>query len=288
MSADSPAIPAWLRAEYPFVPRSGTTPRGARMSYLDEGPRDNAAVLMLHGNPTWSFYYRRLVQALAPADQPRMQWHDPRELARGLGRMIWWSAPQTRSFFFKMSTYNPETFDGRGVVPCPGLVFMANDRQLRDLTFWTLGSLSGASWPRIAVLLPFVAASGACLPLLVHPLNALLLGEAEAFHMGAGVERAKRISLFVVASAVGASVSAVGIISFIGVLVPHLMRLSAGPDHRVVLPGSALLGAILLLLSDTAARTIAAPAEMPVGIVTAVIGAPCFFWLLLRHRGATG
>ncbi len=167
------------------------------------------------------------------------------------------------------------------------LIFVANDRQLRDLTFWTLGSLAGASWPRIGALLPFIAAAAVCLPMLANPLNALLLGEEEAFHMGAAVERAKRLSLFAVASAVGASVSAVGIIGFIGVLVPHLVRLTAGPDHRVVLPGSALLGALLLVLSDTAARTLAAPADMPVGIVTAAIGAPCFFWLLLRHRGLT-
>jgi iron complex transport system permease protein len=164
------------------------------------------------------------------------------------------------------------------------LVFVANDQQLRDLTFWTLGSLSGASWPKIAMQVPFLAAAGLCLPLLAHPLNALLLGEAEAFHIGAQVERTKRLSLFAVASAVGASVSAVGIIGFVGVLVPHLVRLLAGPDHRVVLPGSALLGGVLLLLSDTVARTAAAPADIPVGIVTAAIGAPCFFWLLLRHR----
>ncbi len=167
------------------------------------------------------------------------------------------------------------------------LIFVADDRQLRDLTFWTLGSLAGASWPRIAALLPFIAAAAACMPMLANPLNALLLGEEEAFHMGAAVERAKRLSLFAVASAVGASVSAVGIIGFIGVLVPHLVRLRAGPDHRIVLPGSALLGALLLILSDTAARTLAAPADMPVGIVTAAIGAPCFFWLLLRLRGLT-
>jgi iron complex transport system permease protein len=166
------------------------------------------------------------------------------------------------------------------------LVFLANDQQLRDLTFWTLGSLSGASWPRIAAQLPFLAVGAACLAPLAHTLNALLLGEADAFHMGARVERAKRLSLLGVACLVGATVSSVGVIGFVGVLVPNLARLVCGPDHRIVLPASALLGAILLLLSDTIARTIAAPAEMPVGVVTAVIGAPCFFWLLLRDREA--
>jgi iron complex transport system permease protein len=165
------------------------------------------------------------------------------------------------------------------------LVFTANDKQLRDLTFWSLGSLSGASWPQIATLIPFLLIGAASLPMLSATLNAMLLGEAAAFHMGGNVDRAKGLSLLAVASMVGASVSAAGIIGFIGVLVPHLIRLLGGPDHRLVLPGSALLGAILLLLSDTAARTAAAPAEMPVGIITAVIGAPCFFWLLLHQRG---
>jgi iron complex transport system permease protein len=168
------------------------------------------------------------------------------------------------------------------------LVFVANDRQLRDLTFWSLGSLSGASWPKIGVLLPFMALGAACLPPLTSGLNAFLLGETEAFHIGGTVERTKRLAMLAVASAVGAAVSVTGVIGFIGLLVPHLIRLVCGPDHRVVLPGSALLGGALLLLSDTAARTIAAPAELPVGIVTAAIGAPCFLWLLLRHRHHAG
>lgn len=165
------------------------------------------------------------------------------------------------------------------------LVFLANDRQLRDLTFWTLGSLSGASWPGIAAQLPFLAVGAACLPVLAPTLNALLLGESDAFHMGASVERAKRLSLLAVACLVGATVSAIGIIGFVGVLVPNLLRIASGPDHRILLPGSAMLGATLLLLSDTAARTIAAPAEMPVGVITALLGAPCFFWLLMRNGG---
>ncbi|HVJ54021.1 MAG TPA: iron ABC transporter permease [Aliidongia sp.] len=164
------------------------------------------------------------------------------------------------------------------------LVFIANDRQLRDLTFWSLGSLSGASWPKIGVLLPFLALGAACLPALTPVLNAFLLGETEAFLMGGRVERTKRLAMLAVGSAVGASVSLTGAIGFIGLLVPHLVRLVCGPDHRIVLPGSALLGGTLLLLSDTAARTLAAPAELPVGIVTAAVGAPCFLWLLLRRR----
>lgn len=164
------------------------------------------------------------------------------------------------------------------------LVFVANDRQLRDLTFWSLGSLSSASWPKIVILLPFMAVGAACLPALTSGLNAFLLGEAEAFHIGGTVERTKRLAMLAVGSTVGAAVSITGVIGFIGLLVPHLVRMVCGPDHRIVLPGSALLGAALLLLSDTAARTLAAPAELPVGIVTAAIGAPCFLWLLLRQH----
>ncbi|MEJ0048118.1 MAG: iron ABC transporter permease [Rhodospirillales bacterium] len=163
------------------------------------------------------------------------------------------------------------------------LIFSADDRQLRDFTFWTLGSLAGASWAKIAVLAPFLAFAAWGAARLADPLNLLLLGEAEAFHMGARVQQAKYLAIAVVASAVGTSVSVVGPIAFIGMLVPHLVRMVAGPDHRIVLPGSALLGASLLLAADTLARVVAAPAELPVGIITAAIGAPCFFWLLLRR-----
>jgi iron complex transport system permease protein len=165
------------------------------------------------------------------------------------------------------------------------LVYMADDRALRDLSFWTLGSLSGASWAGIGAALPFFCVGALCLCFLAPSLNALLLGEADAFHLGADVQRAKRLALLGVASLTGAAVASVGIIGFVGVLVPNLVRLLSGPDHRIVLPASALLGAILLVLSDTLARTVAAPAEVPVGIVTALLGAPVFLWLLLRDGG---
>lgn len=166
------------------------------------------------------------------------------------------------------------------------LIFGANDRQLRDLTFWSLGSLSGASWPALVVALPFFATTFALLPMLARPLNALLLGEAEAWHLGIPVERMKRLAMLAVACAVATSVSLTGVIGFIGVVVPHLVRLIAGPDHRLLLPASALLGAALLLGADILARTVVAPAELPIGIVTALIGAPFFLWLLLRARPA--
>jgi iron complex transport system permease protein len=109
------------------------------------------------------------------------------------------------------------------------------------------------------------------------------LGEAEAGHLGINVETTKRLTVVLVALAVGAAVSVSGTIGFIGLVVPHLIRLLVGPDHRIVLPGSALLGAFLLLVADLLARTVAVPAEVPIGILTAVLGGPFFLWLLVRR-----
>jgi iron complex transport system permease protein len=165
------------------------------------------------------------------------------------------------------------------------LTFMADDEQLRSITFWGLGSLGGATWRSLRVAAPLIVLAIILLPWLARPLNALLLGEAEASHLGIHVERAKRWVIIWVALAVGAAVSVTGTIGFIGLVVPHLLRLLIGPDHRYVLPGSALLGAGLLLLADLLARTIVVPAELPIGIVTALLGAPFFLWLLLKDRG---
>ncbi len=165
------------------------------------------------------------------------------------------------------------------------LTFIATDDQLRDLTFWSLGSLGRANWQMIAAMLPFILASLLFMPLLARALNAFLLGESEAGHLGVNVERVKTLVVTLVALAVGAGVAVAGIIGFIGLVVPHLIRLLWGPDHRLVLPASALLGASLLVGADLLARTIAVPAEVPLGIVTALVGGPFFLWLLLRDRG---
>ena len=166
------------------------------------------------------------------------------------------------------------------------IVTTANDQTLRNITFWSLGSLAGASWPELEAFLPFLIAGGICVLSLPHGLNALQLGEAEAQHMGTSVQKIKRLSLLATACMTGAAVSVSGIIGFIGLLVPHLARLGFSPDYRIVLPASALLGATLLLLADTLARLLISPAELPVGIVTATIGAPCFFLLLLKKQGS--
>jgi iron complex transport system permease protein len=165
------------------------------------------------------------------------------------------------------------------------LIFVADDRQLRDLTFWSLGSLSGATWQKIGAVAPIMLLALAATPFLARGLNALALGAATANHLGIPVQRVKYVAIVAVAAATGASVAVSGGIAFVGIVVPHLLRLLIGPDNRYLLPASALLGASLLLLADAVSRTIVAPAELPIGIVTAAAGAPFFLWILLRRRG---
>lgn len=174
---------------------------------------------------------------------------------------------------------------GAGIGLC---VYAANDAQLRDITFWMLGSVSGATWPLVSAVLPFFAFTLLVLPRLSRSLNAMLLGEAEASHLGVRVDRVKRWIIGVTALAVGAAVSMSGIIGFVGLVVPHIVRLTAGPDHRVLIPASAMLGALVLMASDLAARTVVAPADLPIGIVTALIGSPVFLWLLVVRHSARG
>jgi iron complex transport system permease protein len=168
------------------------------------------------------------------------------------------------------------------------LVFMADDRQLRDITFWMLGSLGGATWAKFEATAPFLLAIAIALPFVARGLDLLVLGESEAFYGGIAVERLKRVGIVLVAAATGAAVSVSGVIGFVGIIVPHLLRLSIGPGHRLLLPASVLFGASLLLAADTVARVVAAPAELPIGIVTALIGAPFFLVLLLRQRSVIG
>jgi iron complex transport system permease protein len=168
------------------------------------------------------------------------------------------------------------------------LIFMADDRQLRDITFWTLGSLSGSTWGKAGTIAPFLLVLLLAMPFIVNGLDLMVLGEAEAFHMGVAVERLKRAAIVLVAAAAGAAVAFAGMIGFVGIVVPHLLRLALGPGHRVLLPASLCFGAILLLGADTVARVLVAPAELPIGIVTAVMGAPFFLALLMRQRALVG
>ncbi|GAB3483753.1 FecCD family ABC transporter permease [Azotobacter salinestris] len=161
--------------------------------------------------------------------------------------------------------------------------YLADDAALRRLTFWNLGSLSGASYARLWPLLLATLGVAFWLPRRAGALNALLLGESEARHLGFDVERLKRELVLCTALGVGAAVAAAGLIGFVGLLVPHLLRLICGPDHRLLLPAAMLAGASLLLFADLLARLLLAPAELPLGIVTALLGAPFFLWLLRRE-----
>lgn len=162
-----------------------------------------------------------------------------------------------------------------------GLILFSTDTQLRDLTFWSLGSLGAATWQTLAVVAPFVIIVLIISPWLARALNALLLGESAAHHLGIETQLVKRLVILLSALAVGAVTAVTGLIGFVGLVVPHLIRLTFGPDHRLLLPASALLGGILLVFSDLLARILLQPAEIPIGIITALFGAPFFLWLLM-------
>jgi iron complex transport system permease protein len=164
------------------------------------------------------------------------------------------------------------------------LLFASGDR-LAAVVSWLLGSLAGASWPRLAIAGPLIVISFTLIILRWRRLNALLLGEAAAAHLGIDVEREKRILTGLAALLTSAGVAISGTIGFVGLVVPHLLRLAFGPDHRLLLPASMVYGALLLLVADLGARL---AGGIPVGIVTALIGAPFFIGLLrraVRHDG---
>jgi iron complex transport system permease protein len=163
-------------------------------------------------------------------------------------------------------------------------IFYADENQLRTFTFWTLGDLGGATWEKLWIGMPLLAVSIAGQLFFSGELNALALGEAEAFHMGINVERTKRMIIFFSALGVGVGVSLAGIIGFVGLVIPHLVRVLFQPDHKLVLPAAVLGGGMLLVLADVIARTIVTPAELPIGVVTAIIGAPFFMALLLNSK----
>jgi iron complex transport system permease protein len=164
-------------------------------------------------------------------------------------------------------------------------IYVADDAQLRSISFWNLGSLGAASWTVVAAVALPAAICAALWMRLATPLNLLLLGDAEARHAGVPVERVRRLVIVAVALGVAGSVAWTGIISFVGLLVPHLVRAVTGPDHRRLLPACALAGASLLLVADTVSRTLVAPAELPIGVLTALAGAPCLLFLVLGRRG---
>jgi iron complex transport system permease protein len=167
-------------------------------------------------------------------------------------------------------------------------LFVADTAAVNQITFWQLGSLSQATWPKVLAVLPCAVAGLAVAPLYARRLDLLALGERPARHLGVDVERLRIVLVLVIALLTAAAVSVAGIIGFVGLVVPHLLRMAAGPGYRLLLPGSALLGALVLLAADLTARTVAAPAELPLGVLTALLGSPFFFWLLRRTRRRQG
>lgn len=166
--------------------------------------------------------------------------------------------------------------------------YLSDDAQLRTLVFWTMGSFGRANWTTVVPSIVLVVVAAGLLLRQTRNLDRLQLGEAEAFHLGVDVPRVKRSIIICSAAAVGAGVSLAGIIGFVGLVVPHLVRLLLGASHALVLPGSALLGATLMILADLVSRTVIVPAELPVSLVTSAIGAPFFLYLIARARPRTG
>jgi iron complex transport system permease protein len=164
---------------------------------------------------------------------------------------------------------------------------LADNVLLRRISLWKMGALEGADYPRVGLAALVGVAVVAALGRQAGNLNALLLGESEARHLGIPVERVKMTLVVWVAIGVGTSVALAGTIAFVGLVVPHIVRMLIGPEHRALLPAAGLAGALLLIVADTAARVVMAPVEVPVGILTALIGVP-FFLSLLRHRSYLG
>lgn len=164
------------------------------------------------------------------------------------------------------------------------LIYISKEEQLRDLTFWNLGSLAGATWTKNAILAVILIISYAFLINKGKALNAMMLGERDAQHLGIPVERIKKQIVLFTALMVGTSVAFAGTIGFVGLIVPYILRLIFKSNYHIILPMSAILGSVLLLSADTISRTIAAPSEIPIGILTAFMGAPIFIAILIRNR----
>ena len=168
------------------------------------------------------------------------------------------------------------------------LAYVADDASLRSLASWTLGSLAQATWGKVGVVAP-VALIGVIGALsLSRTLDLLSLGDHQARHLGVNVERARVRALLVVALLAASAVAVSGVVLFVGLIVPHIVRALVGPRHRALLPLSILLGAVVVTLADTVARTIVDPAELPLGVVTALVGAPVFIWQIRKLRRIHG
>lgn len=165
------------------------------------------------------------------------------------------------------------------------LIIVSSDAQLRSVIFWMMGSFANVSWQEVSIVAAIIALSLIGLWRLKTPLNALLLGEQACLHMGYSVQSLKWWIMGLSALMVAASVSLVGVIGFVGLVVPHIVRQWVGPDHKTLMPLSALGGALLLVLADLFARSLIHPAELPIGLLMALLGGPFFLMMLLKRRG---
>ncbi|MEU2200199.1 iron ABC transporter permease [Isoptericola sp. NPDC019482] len=166
--------------------------------------------------------------------------------------------------------------------------FMADDDQLRDIVFWQMGSLASVDWTELAIGAVVVVTGVGVLVGMHRRLDMLTLGERQARHLGLDVTRARAVLVVVTALLTAVTVAFAGIIGFVGLVVPHIVRMAFGPAHRALIPMSALVGGLLIVLADTAARTVAPPSEVPIGLFTSALGAPFFLWLVLRERPGVG
>ena len=164
------------------------------------------------------------------------------------------------------------------------LTFISTDAELRGLTFWTMGSFGGVTWPLLIPAIIIILISVSSMMTVSRNLDLIQLGEPEAYRLGVDVKKLKLKIIFSCAAAVGASVSLSGMIGFVGLVVPHLVRLFGGVNHNYLLPGSAFIGAALMISADMISRTLIQPAELPVGLITSAIGSPFFLWLIFRIK----
>lgn len=164
------------------------------------------------------------------------------------------------------------------------MIYFSDEQQLRDISFWSLGSFGAADWMKLAVAAPVILPACLMLHRLSKELNAILLGESEAMYLGVSVQSVKRRIIVITSLMIGVSIAVSGIIGFVGLIVPHFIRLIKGSDYRFLMKSSALVGALFMILADSLARTVIAPAELPIGILTAFVGAPFFLWLLMNSR----
>ena len=212
-----------------------------------------------------------------------------------LSIMAFIGALLTMVFVYKMATSNGKThilillLSGVAISALTGavtgfLTYLSTEEELRNLTFWSLGSLAGANWWKVALVFIVVSIGSVLLLKKGKTLNALMLGEKEAAHLGFDIEKTKRHIIVIVALMVGCVVAFNGTIGFVGLVVPYILRFVFSSNYHILLPLSMLLGAVILLIADTVSRIIVIPAELPIGILTAIMGAPVFISILINYK----